>query len=226
MHGRVSDDDRGARIGLGLLEGLEALVHVGPHGHGGDVDVAVAHRHPAQVLLGGFLAGRGELGHRPGRRRFGRLPARVGVDLGVEDEQVDVAVHGQDVIQSAVADVVGPAVSADAPDALFHQEILELIDLGQRGLGRTRSLEGLGQGRDDGFRRGLGLAAGPCPDGFHLRQASVRAGVVPAARAASIEARRRRRLASTASRMPKPYSALSSKSELPQAGPRPSSLTQ
>ena len=121
----------GPSIGLGFGERLDALVHVGAHGHRGDVDVAVAHGHLAEVLLGRLLAGGGELGHRAGRGGLGGLAAGVGIDLGVEDEDVDVPVHGQDVVEAAVADVVGPAVAADAPDALFDQEILELVDLGQ-----------------------------------------------------------------------------------------------
>ena len=57
------------------------------------------------------------------RRRaacLGRLAAGVGVDLGVEHQHVDVASAGQHVVQAAEADVVGPAVAADDPDALLR----------------------------------------------------------------------------------------------------------
>ena len=69
------------------------------------------------------LAAGGELGHRAERRGLGHLAAGVRVHLGVEHQHVDVAAGGQDVVQAAVADVVGPAVAADDPDALLHQGV-------------------------------------------------------------------------------------------------------
>ena len=53
--------------------------------------------------------------------RLRRLATGVGVDLGVEHEDVDVAARGQDVVEPAEADVVGPAVAADDPHALADQ---------------------------------------------------------------------------------------------------------
>jgi len=41
------------------------------------------------------------------RRGFGGLASGVGIDLGVEHQDVDVAAAGEDVIEAAVADVVG-----------------------------------------------------------------------------------------------------------------------
>ncbi len=54
-------------------------------------------------------------------RRLRRLAAGVGVDLGVEHQDVDVAARGEHVVQAAEADVVGPAVAADDPDAAADQ---------------------------------------------------------------------------------------------------------
>jgi hypothetical protein len=51
------------------------------------------------------------------------LAAGVGVDLGVEHQDVDVRAGGQDVVEAAEADVVGPAVAADDPDALADQGV-------------------------------------------------------------------------------------------------------
>ncbi len=62
------------------------------------------------------------------RRRLRRLAAGVRVDLGVEHQDVDVAPVGQHVIEAAVADVVGPAVAADEPDALLHQVVGERFE--------------------------------------------------------------------------------------------------
>ena len=99
-------------------------MHVaGAHGDVGHVDVAVAHGHQGQVLLARGLAAGRELGDRAARRGFRHLAAGVGVDLGVEHQDVDVAAGGQHVVESAVADVVGPAVAAEDPDALLDQGV-------------------------------------------------------------------------------------------------------
>ncbi len=57
------------------------------------------------------------------RRRLRRLAAGVRIDLGVEHQDVDVAAGGQHVVQAAEADVVGPAVAADDPDAPADQGV-------------------------------------------------------------------------------------------------------
>ena len=71
------------------------------------------------------LAAGGELGHRAARRRLRGLAAGVRVDLGVEHEDVDVAAGGEHVVEAAEADVVGPAVAADDPDALADEGVGE-----------------------------------------------------------------------------------------------------
>ena len=66
----------------------------------------------------------------PERRRLRLLAAGVRVDLGVEHEDVDVALAGQHVVEAAVADVVGPSVAADQPHALLHQVVGERLERG------------------------------------------------------------------------------------------------
>ncbi len=119
----VGDDDGGAGESLRLLERPDGLHVVGPEGHGGDVGAAPVHRVHPEVFLGCNLPPRRELGH--GRHRGGlrHLPAGIGVHLAVEHQDVHVAARSQDVVQPAVTDVVGPAVPADDPHALFHQVI-------------------------------------------------------------------------------------------------------
>ena len=72
-----------------------------------------------------LLARRGELGGGAERRGLGLLASGVGVHLGVEHEDVDVAAGGQHVVEAAVADVVGPSVAADDPDALLDEVVGE-----------------------------------------------------------------------------------------------------
>ena len=117
----VGDDQRGTRPGIRFEQRLRRLEVVGAHRDLGDVDVAVRARDRAEVLLGRALAGRRELRHGAPRRRLGRLAAGVRVDLGVEDEDVDVATRREDLVDAAEADVVGPAVAADDPDALADE---------------------------------------------------------------------------------------------------------
>ena len=210
----VGDDQRRARIGLGLAQRLHRLVDLGAEGHLGDVDVAVAHRLEAEVLLGDLLAGDGELGGGAQRRRLGLLAAGVRVDLGVEHQDVDVAAQRQHVVEAAVADVVGPAVAADQPDALGDQVVGHqrqpggggVVDLRQQALELLDALP---------LRGDLGM-----PSAEPLSRSSTRPSP---SRPASDRSRPRACSVSpsTASRKPSPNSALSSNSELDQAGPRP-----
>ena len=77
----------------------------------------------AMMRLGPLLAAGGKFRHRGARSGFGRLTPGVGIDLGIEDEHIHVAAAGQYVIEAAVADVIGPTVSADDPNAFLHQEV-------------------------------------------------------------------------------------------------------
>ena len=108
------------------------------------------------------LAGGGELRHLADVGSLGSLAAGVGVDLGVEHEDVDVLAGSQHVVQAAEADVVGPAVAAEDPDGLLGQVLLVVQDA-LRGLGsrRLRRRSNLGQGGD---QLGVGGLVGwrPC----------------------------------------------------------------
>ncbi len=54
---------------------------------------------------------------------FAGLSAGVGIHLGIEHQDVDVAAAGQHVVQTAVADIIGPAVAADDPDGFLDQAV-------------------------------------------------------------------------------------------------------
>ena len=153
--GSVADDEGRSVIALGFLDRLQELVLVGAHGDLSDVDVAVAGCHHAQILLLGLLAAGRELRDGSSRRCLGGLAAGVGVDFGIEYEDVDVFAGSEDVVESAVTDVVGPAVTAEAPDALLDQEVF----LGLEFLLEFRSLAGQLRGVDRGHQR-FGLLSG------------------------------------------------------------------
>ena len=124
----VGDDQRGARISLRLAECLQRLLRIGAHRHLRHIDVAIGNRLQCQVLARHALAGGGEFRDRAERRRLRCLTAGVGIDLGVEHQNIDVALARQHVVEPAIADVIGPAVAADDPDAAAHQ----VVDDGQQ----------------------------------------------------------------------------------------------
>src|SRR5579884_1459883 len=156
----VGDDERGAIIRLGIDEGAQGLLIVGSHRHARDVDVTIGHRQHAQVFLGQGLAARREFGDGPARRRFRGLPSCVRVHFGIQHQHVDVAPGGQDMIEAAVADIVGPAIAADNPDALAHQHVRDSEQVARMGrlplIGKLRALQSPLQ---DGDARALALDA-------------------------------------------------------------------
>ena len=106
---------------------LEGLVLVCAQGNLCDIDITIAHRHGSEILLLGLLAACSELCHSTFRSCLGGLSAGVGIDLGVEDEDVDILAGSKYVIESAVADIICPAVAAEDPLALLCQEISVLL---------------------------------------------------------------------------------------------------
>ena len=127
--GRVCDDEGRPVILLRLDQSVEELLLVRTHGNLRNVHIAVAHRHHAEVLFLDALTGGGELRNGAGRGGFRSLSARVGVYFGIQNEHVDVFVLRENVVQTAVADIVCPAVAAEDPDGLLHEAIFRLVDL-------------------------------------------------------------------------------------------------
>ena len=98
---------------------------------------------PRSFFLCPFAAG-GKFGNCCRRRRFARLSARVGVDLRIKDEDIDIAVHGKDMVYAAVADIISPAVAAKDPLGTFDKVDLIFVEVLQRFIaGLFLSREGL-----------------------------------------------------------------------------------
>ena len=119
----VGKNQRWPGIRLGLAKRLQRVLRIGTHRHLGDIDVAIGDRLQREVLARRPLARGGELRHGAERRRLRSLAAGVGIDLGVEHQNIDVARAGEHVIEAAVADIVSPSVTADDPDAAPDQMI-------------------------------------------------------------------------------------------------------
>ena len=122
----VGDDERGAGITFRLAENTDRVAVLGTERDARDIDRAVGRGDQAKVLLRHRLAGHAELRDRAERGGFRLLAAGVGVNLGVEHEDVHIAAGGDHVVEAAESDVVGPAVAADDPDALVHQVVGDL----------------------------------------------------------------------------------------------------
>ena len=170
----IADDEGRAMISLGLLNGLQRLRGIGAHGDLCDVDIAVGHGDLRQRLGLGLLTGSRELCDLTDVGSLGSLSAGVGVDLGIEDEDVDVFTGGENMVDAAEADVVSPAVAAEGPHALLGQILLVLQDKGAllRGL---RLLQGGDQrvghlpGHGPDLRAGAALCiAGLAADGITI----------------------------------------------------------
>ena len=124
----VSDDERRSRIRVRFHKSAYSLRVASTERYGSHVHMPVVHGHQTEVLLVGSFAVRSKLRRRAQRCGFGRLAPGVGVDLGVEDQNVEVVTERQDVIETAVADIEGPAVAAEQPDALAHQVVGDRLE--------------------------------------------------------------------------------------------------
>ena len=113
--GSVGDDEGGTLVGLGLADSLDGLIVVGTHADLGDVNVTVGDGDLSQILLLYVLAGCCELRNSAGGSGLGSLTAGVGVNLGIEDEDVDVLVGSQNMVNTAEANIVCPAVATEDP---------------------------------------------------------------------------------------------------------------
>src|SRR5262245_12249789 len=126
--------ERRTGIGICLQEGLRGLGDLGPKGYAGHVDVAVHSREEAQIFLPYGFSGGSELRGGAQRRGLGLLSASVRVDLSVEDQHVHIAPARENMIEAAVADVVGPPIATDQPYAFLHQIIGESIETQRLGV--------------------------------------------------------------------------------------------
>ena len=123
---RVSDDDGRAMVALRLGDGLDALVVVSAHGNLRYIYIAIAHRDSSQIFLLGHFTSCCKLRNRTGRSGFGRLTAGVGVNLGIEYQDVYILAGSDNMVQAAEADIISPAVAAENPDRFLVEEIFVL----------------------------------------------------------------------------------------------------
>ena len=129
-------------ISLGLGDGLNGLSGVGTHSDLGHVHIAVLHGDLGKALLLHFLTGCGKLADLADVGGLGSLSAGVGIDLSIKDEDVHILLGGDNVIQSAVADVVGPAIATEDPHGLLGQILLLAQQVSRNGAGLAIAEQG------------------------------------------------------------------------------------
>src|ERR1700733_1069871 len=108
---------------LGFLKGLDDVGVVAAHRDLRYVNVAVANGFHGEIFSAtGFAAG-GEFGDGAARGGLGCLAAGVPINLCIEHQDVDVFAGAEDMVEAAEADVEGPAVAAENPNALADQVV-------------------------------------------------------------------------------------------------------
>ena len=81
--------------------------------------MAIGHEQTAQIFLVELTARSCELSDSTDRCSLGRLTARIGVNFRIDEHDVDIGIGSHDVVQTAVTDVISPAVAAVHPNRLL-----------------------------------------------------------------------------------------------------------
>ena len=113
--GTTGDDNRGTVPSLSLADSLEGLSVVGAHSNLSDINITVGGGNHAEVLLADALTLSSELSDSTERSSLGSLTTGVGVHLSIEHEDVHIFAGSDDVVETAVTDVVGSTVATDDP---------------------------------------------------------------------------------------------------------------
>ena len=119
----VSDNYRRPIICVSFHKGIQCLLIAGTHGNFGYIDIPISHCDHSEVFFrNGFALGC-EASDRCARCRFGCLPTRVGINFGIQNQEVYISSTCQDMIQTAVANIIRPAIPSHDPYAFTYQHI-------------------------------------------------------------------------------------------------------
>ena len=102
-------------VSFRLTDRIQGLILIGTHGDLCHIDVTIAHGDGSQILLLDVLTACSKLCHRADRCCLGSLTARIGINLGVDAEDIDILAGSKHMIHTAKADIVAPAVTTDNP---------------------------------------------------------------------------------------------------------------
>ena len=122
---RISNNQGRAVVSLCFGNGFKGLVLIRAHGDLRYINIAVAHGHHAEVFFAGAFAAGRKFGNSRSRSSLGGLAAGVGIYFGIKYHYVNVFAAGKNMVKSAVADIVSPAVAAENPVAAFYKVLAE-----------------------------------------------------------------------------------------------------
>ncbi len=125
----ISDYERRPVVGFSFAEGFERLCLIGSHGHLSHVNITISGGNHTQILFAYALAGCRKFGNGTQWRCFGRLASGIGIDFGIQHQDVDVLARGNHVIQTTVTNVVCSSVTTNNPLAAFNQVFAQAADL-------------------------------------------------------------------------------------------------
>ena len=111
----IADNEGRSLVSFCFCECLDELVLVRSHGYLSNVYVTIAHSHHTEILLLNVLTTSSELSNSTLRCGLGSLSACVGVNLCIENENVNILTCSENVVKSAVTDIVSPSVTTDDP---------------------------------------------------------------------------------------------------------------
>ena len=117
----VCNDYRRSRIAICLGHRLNRLHLVCAKRNLGDIYIAVVYRKHSKILLRCGFTFRSELRDSPERRRFAHLPTSIGVHFRIHYHYIDVFAACQNMVETAVSDIVRPAVAAENPNCLIYE---------------------------------------------------------------------------------------------------------
>ena len=101
-------------ICLCLADRFEGLCLVSTHSDLSYIDITIGGSNHTQVFLADTLTHSCELSDSAERRSLGCLTTGVGVHLGIEHEDVDIFAGSDNVVESAVTDIIGSTVTIAA----------------------------------------------------------------------------------------------------------------
>ena len=125
----VSDDQGWSRICFSFCDSFYSLVEVSTHSDLCNVYVTVAHCDRSKVFLLGLFTACSKLSYSTGLSRLGSLTTCIGVNLGIEYHNVDVASACENVVNTAESDIVSPSVTTEDPLGFLSKEVFLFYDI-------------------------------------------------------------------------------------------------
>ena len=124
----ISNDEGRTVISFCFGDCFNCLCHVCALCDLCNIDVTIAHCDCCKVFLLNVFTCCCELCNCCGGSSLGGLTAGVGVNFGIENENVDVSAGCKNMIKTAETDVVCPTVAAECPNGFFSEIVFAFKD--------------------------------------------------------------------------------------------------